>query len=118
MKKLILGLFMFLTLVSILLATQICPQPTIHNTYSEIYEVINIYSPCCEDIVFKLHDDNYINYINRGLEKGVNVSEWNGHYKNKALTFTFVKHKSLFGPKHRTIAKIELENKTIYNAFI
>ena len=98
--------FMFLMLVFFLLVTQICPQPTIHNTYSEIYEVINIYSPCCEDIVFKLHDDNYINYINRGLEKGIDLSEWNDQLKNKALTFTLVKHKSLFGPKHRTIAII------------
>ncbi len=102
MKKLILSFNMFLLLVFILLATQIGPQPNMNNAYTEIFEVVNIYSPCCKDIIFELNGDKYLNYINRGIEKGIDQYEWNNHLKNEELIFTFIKNKSLLGPKHRT----------------
>lgn len=92
------------------------PVPTKSNTFSQHYTLMDIYSPCCEDVVFELLENTHINYINRGLEKGIDLNEWNNSYKGQKLIFTFIKHKPLIGRKLRSIAKIEFKNQIIYNA--
>ena len=98
-------------------AIQIVPQPNTHNTYMESHYVGNVYSPCCLDIAFELKGDNHINYINRGIELNLKPIELYKILQAEKVDFTFIKHRSLFGPKHRTIAKIQLGDKIIYNAF-
>ena len=103
-------------LISLLLVAQIVPKPMDSNTYTEIHHVNLVHSPCCQDVVFELQGDNHVNYINRGVEQGIDPREWNARLINRQVRFTFIEHKSLFGRKLRTIAKIEFENETMYNA--
>ena len=116
MKKVIIIIIIFGFLMVGLLTFQMVPAPTEKNTYTEEHKVEYIHSPCCLDIVFQLQGDKHINYINRGLELGIEPQEWNARLMNQPIRITFIKHKSLIGPKLRTIAKIEFENETLYNA--
>lgn len=111
-----------LLLVSILLvalfAVQLVPSANEQNIYEETHMVEVIYSPCCQDVFFRLAGDTHQNYINRGLEKNIDIAKWVNKYENKELTFTFIKFQPLFGRNLRSIAKIEFNNQIIYNAII
>ena len=116
MKKSLLIIPCFLISLIIFIKVQKVPIATESNTFSMVYTVHKIFSPCCKDIQFNLIGDNHINYINRGLEQNIDLDEWNKSFKDQELIFTFIKHTPLVGRKLRTIAKIEFQNQIIYNA--
>ena len=103
-------------LMVVLYSYQKVPNPGPDNIYTQSFEVEQIYSPCCKDLAFKLKGDDHINYINRGLERNIDMQKWQHDYQGKQMTFTFIRHNPLFGKDLRTIAKIEFNHQIIYDA--
>lgn len=69
------------------------------------------------DISIKLNGDDGNFYINRGLEKGIDLKALSSQLTNKEATLYYIKHWSLlnFDGKTRHIARIELGDKILYN---
>ncbi|MBV1888061.1 MAG: hypothetical protein KUG51_02105 [Urechidicola sp.] len=104
-----------LMLVVVLLGFNSCvvknPQP--EECDIEIEEIIEIKKGSSYDIVFSDADGDHY-YINRGVERGLNIDELKEKVLNKTVTLHLPK--LWFGTSEH-IAQLEVENEIIFTEF-
>ena len=68
------------------------------------------------DVVLTLeHDDSYY-YINRGLERGLDLSALRTKLTNRNVTLHYVRHWTPLAGNHtRHVARVELEDGVVFN---
>jgi len=75
-----------------------------------------------KDIVISLKDARDIYYINKGIEKGLNVDDLNKKLIKKSVTILYAKPRMLsrFGPMTDTrfITELRLDKEMIYSEFL
>jgi len=108
------ALFIFLIFAFILKPVPIVTEDRAlmkQGTVTEIYEMGKY------DVVFKLAETDQRFYINRGLERGLELASLRENYIGKKLTF---KYPSYWTPldwdnTSRHVSKIEFEEEVIFN---
>ena len=75
----------FALALSLLITSCLINNPQPENCYVEIEEIINIQEGVFKDIVFSDADGDHY-YINRGLERGLNLDILNAKVLNKTVT--------------------------------
>jgi len=100
-----------------LLSSMKVPAPTKDNTVTVNGKVEKIYEASEDDVVFILENDERIYYINRGLEKGLNLLELRNKHLGKTLTLTYIDHSHLFKPfvDNRHLAEVKTDISIIYS---
>ncbi|MDQ3141901.1 MAG: hypothetical protein M3Q56_06600 [Bacteroidota bacterium] len=82
--------------------------------------VVEIYEGGVKDIVFKLHGQNKLFYINRGLESRLDIKLLRDKLMNKEVTIKYPKDWTPlnWGSSVRHISKIEFDGRTIFTELI
>lgn len=81
--------------------------------------VTNLHEGGENDLVISLENSEGILYVNRGLENGLNLSEFTQTLIGKEVTLHYTKHWSLLNPnmKMKHITQLEFEGDTLYSEF-
>ncbi len=79
-------------------------------------KVIEIYEGGVKDVNLKLEGRNELFYVNRGLERGLNLQELRSQLINQRITVKYPDHWSLLNSNKATIhiSKIEHQGKTVF----
>jgi len=118
MKKTILlfALIFCMTIGGILLlmiSNSVIKNPVAKKCYVQTERIIKIAEVTSSDIVFSdTHGDHY--YINRGLERGLNLDSLNAKVLNKTVTLHLPK--LWFGTSEH-IAQLTVDNEVIFSEF-
>jgi hypothetical protein len=116
MKKAFLSLSGSSVMLFILLALR--PIPVIPEGECKVTSgiVTEIFEGGEKDIVFHLQGDARDFYINRGLEKGLDLMELKKNLKGNEVTFKYPEHWTPLDPTQRMVhlVKIEFHGKTLY----
>lgn len=118
-SKFFIGLSFFLLCAIALVIAR--PVPIVSEDKAIIQEgiVSDIYEGGVKDIVFKLENNNDIFYINRGLERGLEITSLKEELIGKEVIFKYPKHWTPLdwdnSSKH--ISKVETKNEVIFNEF-
>ena len=79
--------------------------------------VKEIYESGVKDVVFKLrgHDEEF--YLNRGLERGLDLKKLKSELINKDIAITYPKHWTPLDPFNslRHVSRIELDGQTVFS---
>lgn len=80
------------------------------GTVSEVYEAGT------KDVVFKLKGTDKKFYINRGLEKGLDLNKLRAGLTNKEIIIKYPKYWTPLNPTNsmRHVSKIECEGRTVF----
>jgi hypothetical protein len=108
MKKIFLTIF-----ISLLLFSCIIENPKPEGCIVQEIIITEIIEGSSNDIVFK-HSDTDSYYINRGLEKGLNIEELKTKLLNKKVTLHLPKF-PIGTSEH--IAQLSINNNVIYSEF-
>ena len=83
---------------------------SLKGTVSEIYEA------GVSDVVFKLQEHDRTFYINRGLERGLNLKKLRTDLTNKKINILYPKYWTPLDPFNsvRHISKIECDGRTVF----
>ena len=78
--------------------------------------VIDIYEAGVKDVVFKLEGLDKAFYINRGLERGLDLKTLRANLANKVITIKYPKHWTPLDPFNsiRHISKLEYDGRTVF----
>lgn len=82
------------------------------NTKTIKGRVVDIYDGASYDVVFKLQNEPHTYYINRGVEKGLNVEHLKQQFMNKEMEVSYVSH---FGSRGGHINRIMHADSIVYN---
>lgn len=79
--------------------------------------VIDLYEAGTKDVVFKLHGEDRIFYVNRGLERGLDLEVLKSELINKEITIKYPKYWTPLDPGNsiRHTSKIESAGQTIFS---
>ena len=79
--------------------------------------VVDIYDAGLGDVVFKLRENNTNYYINRGLERGLNVDSLKGKLIGSQVVFKYPNYWTPLDKEKtsRHISKVEFNNEVIFN---
>lgn len=116
-SKLFIGLSFFLLCAIAMVIAR--PVPIVSEDEALIQEgiVSDIYEGGVKDIVFKLENNSDIFYINRGLERGLEITLLKERLIGKEVIFKYPKHWTPLdwdnSSKH--ISKVETNNEVIFN---
>lgn len=80
-------------------------------------KVVEITEGGVKDVTFKIAGSDEIFYVNRGLERGLNLSELQGSLINEDVILKYPDHSSLlnFDKKSIHISKVEHEGKVVFS---
>lgn len=96
------------------------PVATPENTVSHFDYVEYVFEGPSSDIVFNLKDRQGYPYINRGLQRGLDLDVLKQELTNKYIEMKFVKHWTPldFKQSNPTVAYIKIveDDRVIYNA--
>lgn len=106
-KLLILSVFFFLT-------SCVIQNPRPENCVVETVKIVKIIEGSSYDIVFHDNGTDFY-YINRGLEKGLNLDSLNAKVLNKTVTLYLAK--IIGGVTSEHISQLEVDGDTIYTEF-
>ncbi len=117
-------LYIILGLILVLISNIFKPVPIVAE--SEALEekgiVENIYETGDKDITFILKGNNNSFYINRGIEKGLNVQDLKVLLKGKEVILKYPDYKNVFSrfAKKRSIhiSKVQFEEQVLYNELL
>lgn len=106
--------FCFLLFVLLTFKSCIIQNPTAKDCITSKVKIIKITEGSSSDIVFQDAGEDYY-YINRGLERGLNLDS----LKNKVLNKTVTLHlaKILGGITSEHISQLTVENEVIFTEF-
>jgi hypothetical protein len=92
------------------------PIPDERDCLSVKGKVTDVYEGGVKDIVFKLHGFDKEFYVNRGLERGLDLSDLRAQLINKEIVIKYPKYWTPLDPGNsvRHISKIEHEGRTIF----
>jgi hypothetical protein len=78
--------------------------------------VTDIYEGGVKDVVFKLRGQDKIYYVNRGLERGLNLKELKAKLIDQEIVIKFPDHWTPLDPNRSSIhiSKIEHEGRTLF----
>lgn len=78
--------------------------------------VVEIYEGGVKDVVFRLQGQNQIYYVNRGLERGLDLGQLRSALTNRVVTIKYPKYWTPLDPGNsvRHISKIEYEGRTLF----
>jgi len=108
----------FLVISLLVLAFTPVPQAAPDNCYDVTGVVEKVYVPCCGDVAIAIKGDDHLHYINRGLDQGIDVTQWEQLLPGKVVTLKVIRrHWTPLDPTfhQRSIAAVSLDNQTIYN---
>ncbi|HMF73060.1 MAG TPA: hypothetical protein VK616_16390 [Flavitalea sp.] len=79
--------------------------------------VSEVYEAGTNDVVFKLHDLNQTFYVNRGLERGLELEKLRAELVSKEITIKYPKYWTPLDPVNssRHISKVEHEERIIFS---
>lgn len=79
--------------------------------------VIDLYEAGTKDVCFKLQGEDRVFYVNRGLERGLDLEKLKLELINKEITIKYPKHWTPLDPFNsiRHISKIESVGQTIFS---
>ncbi len=112
------GALAFCLFLLVILSFVPIPKATFENCEKITGQVTEIFEGGGEsDIVIFLKGDKNYYYINRGLERDLNLETLQSQIFNNEITLHFVKHWSPLDPKNHTrhIARLNFDGKLIYN---
>jgi len=116
----ILFLFLVFTIILFLLVRPVAI--TRENSITVNSVIIGVSEGGLKDIVISLKGARDIYYINKGIEKGLNVDDLNKKLMNKSVTILYAKPRMLsrFGPMTDTrfITELRLDKEIIYSEFL
>jgi hypothetical protein len=116
--KFILISFSCLLVFFLLVGFSILPSPNPQNCVKVSAEVSKVFEGGGEnDIVIFLKDDPNYYYINRGLERGLELEQLKEQISNNTVTLIYIKHWSPLNPMNRTrhIAKLMSRETILYS---
>jgi len=92
------------------------PIPDEKDCLSLTGKVTDIYEGGVKDVVFKLEGFDREFYINRGLERGLELNNLRAQLINKEILIKYPKYWTLLDPGNsvRHISKIEHESQTVF----
>ena len=76
--------------------------------------VVDITEGGTKDIVFRIAGLNRIFYVNRGLERGLDLDELRAQLLNKEITIKYPRYWTPLGNSSKHISKIEFSGRTIF----
>ena len=94
-QKLVLLLTMIMFAAFVYLVFSPIPAPTPENVVPLSGVVSKIHSPCCQDLVFDLEGQDRTIYINRGLEKDIDVETLKEQMIGQEVEFMVVNDHSI-----------------------
>ena len=118
MKRTILIISLVLCLVIggifiLIISSSIIKNPLVEECHIQTERIIKIEEGTSHDIIFSdTHGDHY--YINRGLERGLNLDSLNTKVLNKTVTLHLPK--LWFGTSEH-IAQLAIDNEVIFTEF-
>ena len=92
------------------------PIPDEKDCLSLTGKVIDIYEGGVKDVVFKLEGFDQEFYVNRGLERGLELNNLRAQLINKEIVIKYPKYWTPLDPGNsvRHISKIEHERRTVF----
>ncbi|MEO0472914.1 MAG: hypothetical protein AAF206_25075 [Bacteroidota bacterium] len=117
-QKLVLLLTLILFAAFVYLVLTPIPAPTSENVAPLSGVVEKIHSPCCQDLVFDLKDLDRTLYINRGLEKELDVEMLRQKLIGQEVDFLVVSYQwTPFDPsgKLAPVAEVRLHDTILYS---
>ena len=119
MKKISIYLLVLFLILFFILALR--PVPSLPELECEVTTgiVTDLFEGGEKDIVFRLRGDKRAFYINRGIEKGLILSDLQDRLSGKEVTFKYPKYWSPLDPASRAVhlSKVEFDGITIYAEF-
>jgi len=117
MKKKILIIFAILFVVFTALIFRPVPIVTENKALVVSGIVSDIYEGSVKDIVFQLEDDNHIYYINRGLERGLEMGDLKQNLIGNKVILKYPKHWTPlnWNDKIKHISKVESSGQVFFN---
>lgn len=118
LKKILLWLLALPVLLIAFVMWAKVPAPTAENTVEIEFNFIQVQSPCCEDVMISVPGDDHFYYINRGLELGIDLDEWNKKYSGKRMKLSWIKTR--WNPfnasgSHRPVAKVSCGDEVCFD---
>ncbi len=79
--------------------------------------VLEVYEAGTNDVVFKLQDQQQQFYVNRGLERGLELNKLRTELISKEITIKYPKYWTPLNPfnSSRHISKVEHEGRTVFS---
>lgn len=113
MKKIAATLLIPVFIIGALIFRKV-PAATIDNTYLFEDVVANVFEGPGYDIVFAFESSNKKPYINRGLQRGLNIEDLNSQLRGTKARFKFIDHWTPLDPNKMspTVASIEMDDGT------
>lgn len=114
MKKIFyIFLLLFAVFIFFIAKSNIISDPKPEECASQTVQIVEIYEGSSHDIVFR-DGSGDLYYINRGLERGLNLDSLNNQILNKSVTLQLPK---LFWGTSEHIAQIQLGDQIIFTEF-
>lgn len=103
-------------LIGLFLILRPVPSATDGEQLTETGTVVAIYEAGEKDIVFQVSDTDQRFYINRGLEKGLNIPLLRVTLLNQPVTFSYPSYWTPLDPRNddRHVNRIEFAGELIY----
>ncbi len=117
-KQLLASIMIMAFITLLFLSFSPLPKATYENCEKITGEVINVFKGSGKnDIVINLKNDGNYYYVNRGLERGLNLEALQTQLINNNITLYYVKHWSLLDPYNKTrhVARLDFDGNKIYN---
>lgn len=95
------------------------PQPIPENCKVVEGKVLKVYSPCCQDVGIKLEADEDRYYINRGLERGIDVEAWQQSLEGQVVQLSVIRRNwTPLDPSHsmQPVAELRLKEQVYFSA--
>lgn len=91
--------------------------PTMDNTVALTARLASVTEGSSGDIIISLQNDTHNYYINRGLERGLKLSELQARLEGNMISLRYVRHWSLLNPlgKLRPVAQLSSQHNHIFD---
>ena len=109
-------LLVFGFLLSAVLILRPVPIPEEKDCLITKGTVVQIYEAGVKDVVFRLKDQGRSFYVNRGLERGLDLGKLRAQLINQNITIKYPKYWTPLDPGNssRHVSKIEFDGETIF----
>jgi hypothetical protein len=109
-------LFLVAFLAIVVLVLRPVPIPEEKDCLITTGTVVDIYEAGVKDIVFRLKDQGRSFYVNRGLERGLNLRKLRAQLINQKITIKYPKYWTPLDPGNsiRHVSKIEFDGETVF----
>lgn len=118
-KWYIVSIGIIVPIVLLILVFQRVPVTSEGECLVEAGVVANIYESGSKDITFTLYNNRNRYYVNRGLERGLNLAGLKSELVGRQVVIKYPKYWTPLDPQNkiRHIAKIEYDGETIFSEF-